>query len=420
MAEFSTSATIDVQVSPGSLREARGTIEDELGGAQVDVSSSTGGGSGGRMAGRERAMGRQLQTETNNHLTENLDLNRERNELLRRLVDINEKDAQTSRGGGGMGGALGLAIGGIGLGSMLLGDLGSTIGDAIPELSPGDVLSPVAVTVQDVVDTAASLAPMDVIAEAATLTPAALIASKASVVATDVIDTLATVGPSDVITGLATVGASDVIAKAATISPAVLVASAAAVTASSVVGSLAEIGPSDVIASAVELVPSDIVVGTITAQDILNRVTDPNSSPSGSPSGGGKPWAPIAGAAGGVGAWALGNSGKLGQIGKGASGAATPVITPGMMKGSDETARNRKRAREATPDFMNPIFPEDPFWENNDGQSSGGGSIAERLEASAEQNNRFEINVDTDDLEREASKKFNEVERRLKDLENVF
>ncbi|MFC6765438.1 hypothetical protein [Natrinema soli] len=151
MSDFATSAALDVTVSPDSLRKARGTIEDELGGVEVEVGVSTTGsrsGGGGRMAGRERAMGRQLDTTRNDHLagidghwTENLDLNRERNDLLRQLADITEKDAQTARsaGGGGLsGGVLGLAIGGVGLGSMLLSGLGSSISDAIGKLDPRD------------------------------------------------------------------------------------------------------------------------------------------------------------------------------------------------------------------------------------------------------------------------------------------
>ena len=151
MSDFATSAALDVTVSPDSLRKARGTIEDELGGVEVEVGVSTTGGhsgGGGRMAGRERAMGRQLDTTRNDHLAgidghwiDNVDLNRERNDLLRQLVDITEKDAQTVRGSGGgglAGGALGLAIGGVGLGSMLLSGLGSSISDAVGNLDPRD------------------------------------------------------------------------------------------------------------------------------------------------------------------------------------------------------------------------------------------------------------------------------------------
>jgi len=82
MSEFSTSATIDVQVSSSSIRSARSDIEDGLGDVTVGPSSTTGSSGGSGIA------------ETNSHLEDNLDLNRERNDLLRQLVDVNEKRAR--------------------------------------------------------------------------------------------------------------------------------------------------------------------------------------------------------------------------------------------------------------------------------------------------------------------------------------
>lgn len=134
MTEFETGALLELEVSQQSLREARATIEDDLGDVEVDVSATAAddvSGGGSRIAGRERAMSRQL---SNNQLSvlQEIDdrgedmhtLAIERNELLADLVDEMESGNRASArsGGGGLGG-VGLALGGVtlaaGLGSVL-------------------------------------------------------------------------------------------------------------------------------------------------------------------------------------------------------------------------------------------------------------------------------------------------------------
>ncbi|WP_254766502.1 hypothetical protein [Salinilacihabitans rarus] len=110
MTEFSTGASLNVEVSPASLRSARQEIEDGLGDVTVDVAVS-GGNDRSQIAGRERAMSRQLDTTRNEHLLsigdaweEALDLSRERNDLLRQLVETAELSARTDAAGSGIGG----------------------------------------------------------------------------------------------------------------------------------------------------------------------------------------------------------------------------------------------------------------------------------------------------------------------------
>lgn len=129
MTEFSASASLEVRPEQRSLRAARDEIEDALGDISVTVEgSASGGASAGRstrLAGKERAMGRQLSTRRNQHLA-SLDewsddieqLAIERNELLHEIVDGVEGSGRLS-GAGGLGG-LG-AIGGGAVGISILG-----------------------------------------------------------------------------------------------------------------------------------------------------------------------------------------------------------------------------------------------------------------------------------------------------------
>ncbi|WP_137288829.1 hypothetical protein [Natronorubrum halophilum] len=433
MSEFSSSATIDVSVSSSSLRSARDTIESELGDVQVNASSATGGGSGSRIAGRERGMARQLQTETNNHLGENLSLNEERNDLLRQLVDVTEKDAQTTRGrGGGMAaGAIGLAVGGIGLGSALLGGLGSTLSDAMPDfdasdlieavaVDPSDVVTSTAVMASDLIDTAASLEPANVIASAAALTPAALIASKAGISPSDLVESQAGISPTDLVTEMATV------------TPGAIIASKAAIAASNLVGSKVDIDPLDLITEAVTIDPSDIVSGTISASAIIDRITD-SSSEGGA--GGGVGIEEVLGVgAAGVGGGMLGKTildgvrGVGGAAGRGAAGISTPVFTRemfGMDSGSGEApAGVEKFANDPGSDpVLGHVIPGgdvDPIW-NRTPDVPDTPSASDAREAvndiTQQFDNTVEVNADLSNLERDVSKATTELERRINDIE---
>ncbi|MFC7175317.1 hypothetical protein ACFQL0_21655 [Haloplanus litoreus] len=131
MSEFSTEVSLLATPDQASLREARAEIEDALGDVSVGVetagaSASAAGDS--RIAGRERAMSRQLLTDQTNrlgtitdHLDRGLDLDETRNDLLRDLLEETESgNFSQAKGGGGLGG-LG-AIGGIFAG--ILGGVG--------------------------------------------------------------------------------------------------------------------------------------------------------------------------------------------------------------------------------------------------------------------------------------------------------
>lgn len=134
-AEFSTATTLEVAVDQGSLRQARQDVESSLGevtvGGRPGSAARADGGrrrGGSRIAGRERAMQRQL-------LSENIDLDERRNELLEQLLEEEEKGNVTrARMGGGAAtaGLIGLGLGAAGLGSALrnLGDF---------ELEPPDI-----------------------------------------------------------------------------------------------------------------------------------------------------------------------------------------------------------------------------------------------------------------------------------------
>lgn len=136
--EFSTKATLDLQVDQGGLRSARKEIEEKLTGDPIQVeveveqpnsgrvassskalSSNTSASGGGGNGGSSKLLDRQnsLLSGIDSHWDENLELNDIRNELLRELLEETEKDNTTARGrmGRGLmggGGMLGIAIGG--------------------------------------------------------------------------------------------------------------------------------------------------------------------------------------------------------------------------------------------------------------------------------------------------------------------
>lgn len=106
MAEFSTGAELELEISQRSLREARDTIESELGDLEVDISavldtrgaSSGGNGDDGGGSGLQlELMRRQL-----NHQKRSADLDEETGNYLEELLDIaDEISSQLEAGGGG-------------------------------------------------------------------------------------------------------------------------------------------------------------------------------------------------------------------------------------------------------------------------------------------------------------------------------
>jgi len=133
--EFGTEAVFEATVSPSSLREAKQTVEDELGGMEVQIDVQTGAGSGTRAGGRRPGAGglaREIEVEHG--------LSRTRNDLLRDLVDAQEQgNFDRAVSGGGLGGAAGLLAGGVGLtlGAGAIGLAGLT--KALNSFDPGSV-----------------------------------------------------------------------------------------------------------------------------------------------------------------------------------------------------------------------------------------------------------------------------------------
>lgn len=150
--EFTTSGALEVSVDERSLRDARQTIQDELGDVtvQVESSSSTSSSLSNRTSGasKERAMSRQLlndQQDTLVEAREGIDdlvpMAEERNDLLRMLLEQQQEGdfvKAKKRGGGSSGGLMGgaLVAGALaaGLGSSLVSFLEANF--AWPDIPP--------------------------------------------------------------------------------------------------------------------------------------------------------------------------------------------------------------------------------------------------------------------------------------------
>jgi hypothetical protein len=124
MSDFSTEATIEFRVDKSSLRDVRETVDDELGATEVGV---TDGGTASAQSGRLSSRQRRQQRQT-------VRLDRERNELLERMVtfleEIEEGGGGFGGGGGGSGGGF-LGLGGLGGAGSLLGGSGLALGGAL-------------------------------------------------------------------------------------------------------------------------------------------------------------------------------------------------------------------------------------------------------------------------------------------------
>ncbi|MFC7173068.1 hypothetical protein ACFQL0_06285 [Haloplanus litoreus] len=193
MSEFSTEVSLLATPDQASLREARAEIEDALGDVSVGVetagaSASAAGDS--RIAGRERAMSRQLLTDQTNrlgtitdHLDRGLDLDETRNDLLRDLLEETESgNFSQAKGGGGLGGLGAIGgifagiLGGVGLGSVIA----SRVGDALGTIDPTEAIGGVDLIPADVVATPASVAAVDLIGSPAGIAASDVIAGGAS------------------------------------------------------------------------------------------------------------------------------------------------------------------------------------------------------------------------------------------------
>jgi hypothetical protein len=137
MTEFSTEAVFEATIDPASLRDARRTIENELGDpklpidVRIDAQTKNGAtGAPGPMDDRTtRLLERELEVEHG--------LSRERNELLRSIAGETEQQTfdRALSGGGGMGG-MGAGLLGAGLGALAGSGLASALANFDPKLKP--------------------------------------------------------------------------------------------------------------------------------------------------------------------------------------------------------------------------------------------------------------------------------------------
>lgn len=166
MADFDTTAELQVTVNRQSLRAARDTIESDLGDVTVDVNAGGGGGASAqlqqsaRQRSKEAALSRRLLDEQLSALNdqgdavgEGLRLDEIRNDLLRELLEATEVGGSTADSGGGSlrfrsndGGGGGGGLGGVGalLGLLGLGAAGA-VGGAVggsPSGGEGDAPQP--------------------------------------------------------------------------------------------------------------------------------------------------------------------------------------------------------------------------------------------------------------------------------------
>lgn len=132
MSDFSTTASLRVELDDGSLRSARQAVEDELSGDPVtvtaDVSGRPGSARGGVTGGGTGpAGGLSEQTTSLNEITsfweENIPLNETRNDLLRELLEAQERTARES--GGSRLRTIGSSLLGIAGGGMALSGMAS-------------------------------------------------------------------------------------------------------------------------------------------------------------------------------------------------------------------------------------------------------------------------------------------------------
>ncbi|QLC35732.1 hypothetical protein EFA46_015855 (plasmid) [Halarchaeum sp. CBA1220] len=282
---FTTQAMLEVAVDDGSLKSAHDKIEAGVGDAAVTVDAAAADAGSG--ASSSAAGGDKFQSTRIDLAEEGLDLDARRNELLESLVDsVDKQGFQRASSGGGLSGLFAAGAGVIGtyaalnLGSIVsaasaassaLGSFSGTFVDAASAASSAlSDLTDISVTPEDLVSSAASIAPPDLVAAAASLSAADVVSSPASVAPSDLIAGVPTLSAADVIAASAEIATGDVVGAAAAVTPDDLIAQSAALAAADVVAP-ATLVAGDVVDSAVSLKVDDVIppLPTITAEDIL-------------------------------------------------------------------------------------------------------------------------------------------------------
>lgn len=254
MADFSTSAELELVVSSRELRSARQTIEDGLGDISVGVDASSSGPASRNTGQTSRDSKRMMKWARSR--TEDI------SDILTILQNIDEDISQSGDGGDGSrlpkrikslslgGGAL---LGGLAIGAGMLVSKAATI-------LPSDVIGSAANVTADILTTGkAVITAPDVIASGAAVTAGNVIQSKAAIGASDVISGGVSLAVGDVLGGPVTITASDVIAASVALATGDVVSSAAAIAAGDLVSSKAVISAGDVIAESVSISVEDIL-----------------------------------------------------------------------------------------------------------------------------------------------------------------
>jgi len=192
MADFSTSALLEIELDDQSLSDARDDIESELENA-ASLSSGAPGGGSARAGGGGRSTRRQLDSI--------ISQDQRRNRLLEKLVRQGEDDEGRGRGLGGPGGLTGQLLGGLAgaLGAVGVGALVASSADIVPDdliggvptIDPGDLIGGVPdIAVDDIVGGVPNITPDDLIDGVPTVAVADLIDSAVDVSSEVVLDAL--------------------------------------------------------------------------------------------------------------------------------------------------------------------------------------------------------------------------------------
>ena len=425
MSEFEAGATLDVRVDPSSLRSAREEIERELGDVTVDVNAvAEGGGRGGDIRGREAAMERQLLTDQNDslqtiddHWSENLELNRERNELLRMLVDETERQSREQRSGrlgkGMMVGGAGVALG---LGALLgLGEgagLGELFDDVFEdfEVVPEDLIEqPVPLTVEDLLEERGAVEPEDVIREAVELTAADLVLEQIEM------------GPEHILMEAVELTAADMVLDRVELGPADVFEGAIELTAADLILDAVGLSPGDLIEAPVSLSLEDLIDAVL--EGAADAVDDAPGGSSGILGG------LLAGGAGAVAVFDAIRNARGGAPSAPSRPGMPSVRGPGIGMPLPQIPAIDLVGREHA-DRFRPEVGE--FFGDQQMQLTGGAGIAGVDEAAAQALiERFTQDVSADvsqeihvdgfrELEREMERSIEAVEREIEDLRNAF
>jgi len=170
MSDFSVTTLLEVEVDQSSLRQTKQELSDEIGAATAEVSASD-----------------QLVNDSQSNpgaatsmLEDNIALNETRNDLLREILDATEMGAR-NRGrrlpslGKGM-----LALGGGAVGVLALlskVDWAGLVGDAIPDIQPGDVVDAAEVAASEFVGEGLPVAATDLVDDNLPIDVGAVLAS---------------------------------------------------------------------------------------------------------------------------------------------------------------------------------------------------------------------------------------------------